>query len=132
MSDLTAAMQAAVESVDEQRTRRTSPGSSRTDGDRRVAVRQDTALPPVGSHREPSTFSGVVRQTLGPVAAAAWLAVRELFALAVTFWVAALVVTFAAPEQATLAVVITVTGALRVLFLAATWGSQMTSEARAR
>ena len=124
MSDLTAAMQAAVESVDEHRPRRTSPDTRRTNGDRHVALRQDTHLPPVASRREPSTFSGVVRQTFGAGAAAAWMAVREMFALAVTFWVAALVVTFAAPDQATLAVVITTTGVLRVLFLAATWGSQ--------
>ena len=132
VSDLTAAMQAAVESIDEQRTRRASSGSSRTHGDPRVAVRQDTHLPPVTGRRKPSTFGGAVRQTFGPAAAATWTAIRELFALAVTFWVAAIVVTFAAPEQATLAVVITATGALRVLFLAATWGSQVTSEARAR
>lgn len=132
MSDLTAAMQAAVESVDDQRTRRPSPDTNGTTGDRHVAVRQDPNLPPIARRREPSTFAGVVRQTLGPVAAAAWMGIRELFALAVTFWVAALVVTFAAPDAATLAVVVTTTGALRVLFLVATWGSQLATEARTR
>lgn len=128
VSDLTAAMQAAV---DDQRTRHVSPGTSRPRGERHVAVHRDMHLPPVAGRQQPSTFGGVIRETFGPAAATAWMAVREVFALSVTFWVAAIVVTFAAPEQASLAVVVTTTGALRVLFLAATWGSRAATEARA-
>lgn len=131
MSELTAALQAAVQSVDGDRHRDRIPSESPDHRPTRsVAMRRDEdALPPIAGRRDPSTFGGAVRESFGPGVAAVWTGVREAFLLVVTFWVAAILVAFAAAEQATLPVVLAATGALRLVLLAAGWTSR-TVEAR--
>lgn len=123
MSELTAAMQAAVQSVDAgQRPHRPTAEGARAAGPGGVALRDDDrGLPPVASRRAgPTTFGDALRDAFGPVAAAAWVGVREVFVLAVAFWVAAILVTFAVAEAATLTTVLVATAVLRLLLLGAT------------
>lgn len=121
MSELTAAMKAAVESLDgDDRPHRAPPAPRDRGPSRGVALRHDEDhLPPIAWRRGPSTFGEALRETFGPVAAAAWMGVREGFLLIVTFWVAAILVAFAAGEHATLPVVLTATATMRLLLLAA-------------
>lgn len=103
MSELTAAMRAAVDSVDTDRRRR--PG---TPADRRqpavgpVQLREDHDLPPVvgrrAAHRE--SFAEVVRDQFGPVGLAVWTAVRESVILVGLFWVCAILLAFGEVEGA--------------------------------
>lgn len=134
MSELTAAMQAALQSVDNgQRTRRPTGESAptRSTGPGGVALRDDErGLPPVARRREgPTTFGHAVRDAFGPLAAAAWVGVRELFLLVVTFWVAAILVTFAVAEAATLGAVLVATAGLRLLLLGATRAGRLAEAA---
>lgn len=129
MTDLTAAMQAAVESVDvEPRPRTTSrprPRGAWAGAEGGVALRQaDHGLPPISSVRRSSTFGNVLRETFGPTVAVAWTTLREGFLLIVAFWVAAILIGFVLAEQTTLPVVLMAAVALRLALLAATWTGQ--------
>ena len=103
MSELTAAMHAAVDSVDTDRRRR--PG---TPSDRRepavgpVQLREDHDLPPVAGRRATrrETFADVVRDQFGTVGLAVWTAVRESVILVALFWVCAILLAFVEVEGA--------------------------------
>lgn len=126
MSELTAAMKAAVDSLDTDTPPRRAPSTTRpTASSGRVALRHDEdALPTIARQAGPSTFGAALRETFGPVAAAAWVGVREGFLLVVTFWVAAILIAFAVPELATLPTVLTATVILRLVLLLASWSGQ--------
>lgn len=127
MTDLTAAMQAAVDSVDgESRPRTTArPQGARAGTEGGVALRRDDhTLPPISSVRRSTNFVDVLRETFGPTVAVAWATLREGFLLIVAFWVAAILISFVLAEQATLPVVFTAAVALRLVLLAATWTGQ--------
>lgn len=102
MSELTAAMRAAVDSVDTDRRRR--PG---TPADRRqpavgpVQLREEHDLPPVISRRgSRETFSDVVRGQFGTVGVAIWTTLRETVILVGLFWVCAIGLAFVEVEGA--------------------------------
>lgn len=99
MSDLTAAMQAAVDSVDADRrrpdgtvavARRTRAGG--------VALREEYALPPITTRQEPRTFRHALREQFGPAVVAVWTALREALAMVVLFWVCAILLAFVEVE----------------------------------
>lgn len=102
MSELTAAMRAAVDSVDGDRRRR--PGTP-LDRNRPVTgpvqLREDHDLPPVVSRRgRRETFSEVVRDQFGPVGLVVWTTIRESLILVGLFWVCAIMLAFGEVEGA--------------------------------
>lgn len=106
MSELSAAMEAAVASVGADRRRRAStattarPASSPrwTDHDGVVHRRDEDALPPIVSRREPQTFTAALRDQYGPVAVAVWTTLREAVLMVVLFWVCAILLAFVEVE----------------------------------
>lgn len=102
MSDLTAAMQAAVDSVDGDRRRRTGSGPhTALHPAGGVHLREEHSLPPVVGHRhEPTTFTETLRAQYGPLVATAWTALREAVLMVVLFWVSAILLAFVEVEGA--------------------------------
>lgn len=106
MSELNAAMEAAVASVDAERRRR--PAAEPTDAPRRapqqrpdlVLVRDDQDLPPIVRRHAPKTFTETLRDQYGPVAVTILTTVREAALLLVLFWVSAIVLAFVEVEGA--------------------------------
>lgn len=101
MSDLNAAMQAAVDSVDSDRRRRSASGPRTqlhpTGG---VHLRDEHELPPVVGHRGPATFTDALREQYGPAVATAWTTLRETLLMVVLFWVSAILLAFVEVEGA--------------------------------
>ncbi len=101
MSELTAAMQAAVESVDGDRRRRSGSGPRTqlhpTGG---VHLRDEHELPPVVSHRGPTTFTEALREQYGSLVATVWTTLREAALMVVLFWVSAILLAFVEVEGA--------------------------------
>ena len=101
MSELTAAMQAAVDSVDDRHRRRSQSGPRTqlhpTGG---VHLRDEHELPPVVGRRGPQTFTEVLREQYGPVAATAWTALREAVLMVTLFWTSAILLAFVEVEGA--------------------------------
>lgn len=100
MSDLSAALQAAVSSVEEDRRRRAAGGVPRA---RPVAsgviLLDDHALPPVlNRSRQRETFIEAVGREFGPVAAAALTGLKEAGIILGLFWVAAIMLAFVEVE----------------------------------
>ncbi len=138
MSELNAAMRAAVESMDTDRRR---PGDAAARQGRPsqarhglVLVRDDQDLPPIVSRRGPTTFTDTLREQYGPVAVSILTALREALLLVVLFWVSAILLAFVEVEGAVAipgvgdATVITValvaaTG-LRAVLAAANWSGR--------
>lgn len=90
MSDLSQALQAALESVDGR------GGGDVTPNDAGVHVlgTQEHLLPPIVSRPAVGTVAATLREQYGPGIAAAWTALRESAALGVLFWVSAVLLTF--------------------------------------
>ncbi len=101
MSELTAAMQAAVESVDGDRRRRTQAGPRTqlhpTGG---VHLRDEHELPPVVGRRGPQTFTDALREQYGSVVATTWTTLREAVLMVTLFWVSAILLAFVEVEGA--------------------------------
>lgn len=101
MSELTAAMQAALHSVDEQRRRRgdeaTEPRAPSSNG---VQLRDEHELPPIVGRRGPRTFTETLRDQYGALAVTVWVTLREAFLLVVLFWVCAILLAFVEVEGA--------------------------------
>lgn len=103
MSELNAAMEAAVASVDTDRRRpaedtpRQRPAPRRSD---LVLVRDDQDLPPIVSRRAPKTFTDTLREQYGPVAVSILTTVREASLLLLLFWVSAILLAFVEVEGA--------------------------------
>lgn len=102
MSELTAAMQAALDSVAARRRPSDAPPATGPGGtDVQLRDGEQRALPPVVSHRpEPATFAQSLRATSGPVAAAVWATIREAVVLVGLFWVCAILLAFVEVEGA--------------------------------
>lgn len=101
MSELTAAMQAAVESVDRDRTRRATSGPrSQLHPVGGVQLRDQQELPPVVAHHAPATFTDALREQYGRGVATAWTALREAVVMLVLFWVCAILLAFLEVEGA--------------------------------
>jgi hypothetical protein len=116
VTDLVAAMKAAVDSVDARP--RASANRPRPDRDSvKVRVLDEHDLPPVSPKRGTTTFAGTLSATFGPAAAWTWLALHEVFLFIALFWTVALVMAAVAPGLATLAGVVTSTVILRVALL---------------
>ena len=99
MSDLTAAMQAAVDSVDADRrrhggdvavARRPQPSS--------VELREEFDLPPIRTRSTPRTFRDALGEQFGPAAVTVWTALRETAAMVSLFWVCAILLAFVEVE----------------------------------
>jgi hypothetical protein len=119
VSDLVAAMQAAVESVDARP--RSSTNRPRSDADAvKVRVLDEHDLPPVTPNRRTTSFAGTLSATFGPVAGWTWLVLREAFLFIALFWTVALLMAAVAPALGTLAGVVTGTVVLRIAILVAT------------
>lgn len=111
MSELTTAMQAAVESVDARRRRPSvfdpRPTSSGVD------VLQEHDLPPIRAASRDQSFSQTLAQEYGRGVHAAWVLLREGLVFVVLFWTAAILAAFVVADQATVGVVLTITLVLR-------------------
>lgn len=111
MSDLTTAMQAAVESVDARRRPQSvfepRPTSSGVD------VLQEHDLPPIRAVSRDQSFSQTLAREYGPGIHAAWIVLREGLVFVVLFWTAAILAAFVVAEQATVGVVLAITLVLR-------------------
>lgn len=140
MSELNAAMQAAVASVDTDRRQRgdahnrrhqPAPSSSRP---ALVLVRDDADLPPIVSRRGPTTFTDVLREQYGSLVATLWHTMREAVLMVVLFWVSAIMLAFVEVEGAVsipgvgdatvITVALVVATALRVVLAAASWSGE--------
>lgn len=116
MTDLTAAMQAAVESMDSDRGRRDTLTGERVRATSGVTlVLDEHDLPAIRSAPRPPSFAATVRREYGPVAAAAWVSLREGLIFVALFWVAAILMAFVMAEQATAPMVLMVAVTLRGL-----------------
>lgn len=103
MSELNAAMEAAVASVDTQRRRPTEDPPRQRQAHRRsdlVLVRDDQDLPPIVRRRTPKTFTDTVREQYGAVAVSILTTVREASLLLLLFWVSAILLAFVEVEGA--------------------------------
>jgi hypothetical protein len=141
VSELTAAMQAALDSVDDDRHRRRDTPQSRPGGTTGVRLREDDALPPVTAYRrEPQSLASALRDTYGPVVASVWTTVREGLLLLVLFWVSALLLAFlgvdgsidvpGVGEAAVITVSLVTAVALRGVFAAAVRASRASGPGR--
>lgn len=111
MSDLTTAMQAAVESVDaRRRPQSVFEPRPRASG---VDVLPEHDLPPIRAASRDRSFSQTLAQEYGSGVHAAWILVREGLVFVVLFWTAAILAAFVVAEQATVGVVLAVTLVLR-------------------
>jgi len=129
VSDLVAAMQAAVDSVDSRPRGSENKGTGnkgsgnkpRTDRDGvKVHVLDEHDLPAVTRRSADTSFARALSATFGPVAAWTWLVLREAFLFIALFWTVALLMAAVAPALATLAGVITGTVVLRLGVFVAT------------
>ncbi len=124
MSELNAAMQAAVASVDTDRKRPTEDESKqrRTASHRAdlVLVRDDHDLPPIARRRAPKTFTETLREQYGPVAVSILTTVREACLLLVLFWVSAILLAFVEVEGAVMIPGVGDTTVISVALVAAT------------
>lgn len=111
MSDLTTAMQAAVESVDARR--RPQSGLHPRPTSSGVDVLQEHDLPPIRAASRDESFSRALAREYGPGVHAAWILLREGLMFVVLFWTAAILAAFVVAEQATVGVVLTITLVLR-------------------
>lgn len=104
MSELNAAMQAAVASVDTERKRpRVDTTPQRRAPSHRgdlVLVRDDHDLPPIVRRHAPKTFTETLREQYGPVAVSILTTVREAVLLLLLFWVSAILLAFVEVEGA--------------------------------
>jgi hypothetical protein len=102
VSDLDAAMQAALDSVDADRRRRPDRPDLYVVGSRAgVRLRDDDPMPPVvGRRSQPATFTEALREQYGATVAAVWTGIREAALLLVLFWVAAILLAFVEVEGA--------------------------------
>ena len=101
VTDLTAAMQAAVDSVDGTRSRRAASGPrSQLHPVGGVQLRDQHDLPPVATNRNAQTFAEALREQYGVGVALAWTAVREAVVMVSLFWVCAIMLAFAEVEGA--------------------------------
>ena len=101
MSELTAAMQAAVDSVDSDRRRRTASGPhSQLHPAGGVHLRDEHDLPPVVARRAPATFTEALREQYGAAVATVWTTLREALLMIVLFWVSAILLAFVEVEGA--------------------------------
>lgn len=104
MSELNAAMQAAVASVDTERRRpdrdASTPRQSQPHRPGLVLVRDDQDLPPIVSRRAPTTFTDTLREQYGPIAVSILTTLREASLLLLLFWVSAILLAFVEVEGA--------------------------------
>lgn len=104
MSELNAAMEAAVASVDTERRRPARPADTQRQAARQrtdlVLVRDDQDLPPIVRRHAPKTFTETLRDQYGPVAVTILTTVREACLLLVLFWVSAIMLAFVEVEGA--------------------------------
>lgn len=106
MSELSAAMEAAVASVGADRRRRASTATAArpasaprwTDHGGVVQRRDEDELPPIATRRGPQTFGDALRDQYGPVAVAVWTTLREAVLMVVLFWVCAILLAFVEVE----------------------------------
>lgn len=138
MSELNAAMQAAVASVDTDRRQPTDASARQGPAPQArpglVLVHDDQDLPPIVSRRGPTTFTDTLREQYGPLAVSILTAVREAVLMVVLFWVSAILLAFVEVEGAVTipgigdATVITVAlvaaTVLRAVLAAANWSGR--------
>lgn len=98
MSDLTAAMQAAVDSIDVDRSARGGVAVHPGPSPRGVQLRDEHSLPPIAPRRGPRTFSETLRDQYGPIAVTAWTMLREAVAMVGLFWICAILLAFVEVE----------------------------------
>lgn len=138
MSDLTAAMQAAVASVDTDRRRASEdPAAQRSSASPRpdrVLVHDDHDLPPIVSRRAPATFTGTLREQYGPIAVTILTTLREALLMVVLFWLCAILLAFVEVEGAVtipgvgdatvISVALAAATVLRAVLAAARWSGR--------
>lgn len=100
MSELTAAMQAALDSVDERRRRRPDEPAEPRSPSGGVQLRDEHELPPIVRQRGPQTFTETLRDQYGTLAMTVWITLREAFLMVVLFWVSAILLAFVEVEGA--------------------------------
>lgn len=100
MSDLNAAMQAALESVDDQRARRGGTAVLEREPAAGVRLLDEHDLPPIVGRRGPQTFTEALQEQYGTGVATVWTALRESVLMVVLFWVCAILLAFVEVEGA--------------------------------
>lgn len=101
MSELSAAMQAALDSVDERRRHRGPEATeSRAPSSSGVQLRDEHDLPPIVGQRGPRTFTETLRDQYGALAVSVWITLREAVVMVVLFWICAILLAFIEVEGA--------------------------------